>query len=114
MLMKTGDLAGPLTSEDHARELREQVAAKDEKDVEVRGDLAANYHELGIISDLLAKKTGDSQYARQGCQWYGRELEMMRDLQQRGVLDKDDAEEIKNISTKVSSCQPKLKTVAPK
>jgi non-specific serine/threonine protein kinase/serine/threonine-protein kinase len=113
MLMKTGALAGALDSEDRARQLREQVAAKDEKSVEDRGDLAANYHQLGIISDLLAKKTGDSQYARQGCQWYGRELDVMRDLQQRGVLAADDLDQLKNTAAKVSSCAPELKTIAP-
>jgi hypothetical protein len=113
MLIKTGDLPGAVASEDQARQLREQVVAKDDKSVEDRGDLAANYHQLGIISDLLAKKTGDSQYVRQGCQWYGRELDVMRDLQQRGVLGSDDLEQLKTTAAKVSTCAPELKTVAP-
>jgi hypothetical protein len=112
MLIKLGDLTGALVSENLARELREGVAAKDEKNVVVRGDLAANYQELGEISDMLAKKDANSEYARDGCSWYERELDVMHDLQQRGALDKD-AEEVKKASMEVSKCETAMKAMGP-
>jgi eukaryotic-like serine/threonine-protein kinase len=112
MLIKLGDLTGALVSENLARELREGVAAKDQKNVVVRGDLAANYQELGEISDKLAKKSANPQYAREGCNWYERELDVMHDLQQRGALDKD-AEDLKKTSMEVSKCEAALKALGP-
>lgn len=113
MLMKTGDLSGALISENHARQLRETVAAKDEKNMEVRSDLAANYQQLGEISDLLAKKSRDPQYVREGCSWYERGLDVMHDLQQRGKLSRDDAEGLKKITMTVSECETALKAMGP-
>jgi eukaryotic-like serine/threonine-protein kinase len=112
MLMKAGDLSGALVSESRARELREGVAAKDEKNVEVRSDLAATYQQLGTISDMLAKKSGNPQYVRDGCGWYAHGLDVMRDLQQRGALGKDDLEDLKTIGLEVSKCETALKAMA--
>jgi serine/threonine protein kinase len=105
MLMAAGDLAGALASEDDARELRERVASKDEKNIEVRDDLATNYQLLGTVSAMLEKKSGNRQYAIEACRWYGRGLEVMRDLEKRGALGKDDVEDMKNIATEVSKCE---------
>jgi eukaryotic-like serine/threonine-protein kinase len=113
MLMKAGDLSGALTSEDHARELRENVAARDQKNTEVRSDLAATYQQLGSIGDLLAKKSGNAQYTRDACNWYGHGLEVMRDLQQRGALGKDDLEDLKTVSLEVSKCETVPKATVP-
>jgi serine/threonine protein kinase len=113
MLMKAGDLSGALTSEDHARELRENVAAKDQKNTEVRSDLAATYQQLGSIGDLLAKKSGNGEYTRDACKWYGHGLELMRDLQQRGALGKDDLEDLKTVSLEVSKCETVPKAAEP-
>ena len=109
LLMKAGDLSGAVSSEDHARELRESVAAKDEKNVEVRSDLAANYEQLGTVNTMLAKKSGSPQYVREACHWYGRGLEVLRELQQRGALDQDDSAEMKSLAVEVSKCEPALK-----
>lgn len=105
LLMKAGDLVGAAASEDHARELRESVAAKDEKNVEVRGDLAANYEQLGAVNAILAKKSGSPQYVREACHWYGRGLDMLRNLEQRGALGQDDADEMKSLAVEVSKCE---------
>jgi eukaryotic-like serine/threonine-protein kinase len=113
MLMKAGDLAGALASEDHARILREAVAAKDERNAQVRSDLAATYQQLGSIGDLLAKKSGNRQYTRDACNWYGHGLEVMRDLQQRGALGKDDLEDLKTITLEVSKCETVPKATGP-
>jgi serine/threonine protein kinase/predicted negative regulator of RcsB-dependent stress response len=113
MLMKAGDLSGALTSEDHARKLRENVAAKDQKNTEVRSDLAATYQQLGSIGDLLAKKSGNAEYTRDACNWYGHGLEVMHDLQQRGALGKDDLEDLKTVSLEVSKCETVPKATGP-
>jgi serine/threonine protein kinase len=113
MHMKAGDLSGALVSENHARVLRESVAAKDEKNAEVRSYLAGTYQQLGVISTLLGQKSGNPQYVRDGCNWYGQGLEVMRDLQQRGALGKDDMEDMKTIGFEVSKCETMLKAIAP-
>jgi eukaryotic-like serine/threonine-protein kinase len=113
MLTKAGDLSGALASEDHARVLRESVAAKDQKNTEVRGDLAATYQQLGAISDLLANKSGNGEYTRDACNWYGHGLDVMHDLQQRGALGKDDLEDMKTASLEVSKCESVLKATGP-
>lgn len=104
LLVSEGDLSGALASQDRARELRERVAAKDEKNVEVRGDLAADYEQLGTTNGLLGKKSGNPQYQRDACRWYERGLEVLRDLQQRGAFDQDDAEQMKDITAEASKC----------
>jgi eukaryotic-like serine/threonine-protein kinase len=113
MLVKTGDLSGALASENMARELRETVVAKDQKNTDVRSDLAANYQQLGEISDMLAKKSHDPQYVRDGCNWYGRGLDVMHDLQERGALGKDDLETMKSIALVVSKCETTLRKTGP-
>jgi hypothetical protein len=45
------------------------------------------------------------QYAIEACHWYERGLEVMRDLEKRGALGKDDVEDTKNISAEVSKCE---------
>ncbi len=112
LLMKTGNLPGAIDSEDHARELQEQVAAKDEKNVEVRGELANTYEQLGQTNAMLAKKSGNAQYEEESCHWYGRGLEVMRDLQQRGVLEEDDLQQMKGIAAEVAKCQAAPKASA--
>jgi eukaryotic-like serine/threonine-protein kinase len=112
-LMKAGDLSGALISENHARELRESVAAKDEKNMEVRSELAANYQQLGEISDMLAKKSHEPQYIRDGCNWYERGRDVMHDLQQRGGLSSGDVEGLKQITMEVSRCESTLKAMGP-
>jgi hypothetical protein len=84
---------------------RERVAAKDEKNIEVRDDLATNYQLLGTVSAMLEKKSGNRQYAIEACHWYERGLEVMRDLEKRGALGKDDVEDMKNIAAEVSPCE---------
>jgi eukaryotic-like serine/threonine-protein kinase len=113
MLMKAGDLSGALVSENHARVLRESVAAKDEKNAEVRSYLAGTYQQLGAISTMLGHKSGNPEYVREGCNWYGHGLEVMRDLEQRGALGKDDREDMKTIGLEVSKCETMLKAIGP-
>ncbi len=113
MLMKAGDLSGALVSENHARVLRESVAAKDEKNAEVRSYLAGTYQQLGAISTMLGHKSGNPEYVRDGCNWYGHGLEVMRDLEQRGALGKDDREDMKTIGLEVSKCETMLKAIGP-
>jgi eukaryotic-like serine/threonine-protein kinase len=112
MLMKLGDLPEALANEDRARELRESVAARDDRNVEVRGDLAANYQDLATLDTQLAKKTGNSQYQSDACQWYQRGLAVMRDLQQRGALEPDDLQNMKAIDAQVSKCEAAQKAAA--
>jgi serine/threonine protein kinase len=109
LLMKAGDLTGAAASEDHARELRESVAAKDEKNVDVRSDLAATYEQLGAVNAMLAKKSGSPQYVRESCHWYGRGLDVLRELQQRGALDQDESAGMKSLAVEVSKCDTALK-----
>jgi serine/threonine protein kinase/tetratricopeptide (TPR) repeat protein len=109
LLMKKGDLSGALASEDRARELRELVAGKDEKNTELRGDLAFNYKQLGAVNAALAKKSGDPQYWQAARRWYERGLEMLRELQRRGALDRDGAEDMKDMANEVSKCDSAVK-----
>ncbi|HZU29339.1 MAG TPA: serine/threonine-protein kinase [Bryobacteraceae bacterium] len=99
LLMKSGDLAGALSHEDQARELRERVAARDEQNVDVRSDLAMTYEQLAAVNTLLAKR-GGKQYLEMADNWKARAAEVLRQLQQRGVLDANGTAELKKLTIK--------------
>jgi eukaryotic-like serine/threonine-protein kinase len=104
LLIKTGDIAAALVHGQEARELREWVALKDEKNVDVRGDLALNYKQLGDANALLAKRSGDVEYLRAARDWYQRAIQVLRDLQLRGALDPDGLSEMTSLATEISKC----------
>jgi hypothetical protein len=108
--MSSGDLAGALASEDQARLLREWVALKDQKNVDVRGDLVLNYKQLGAVNAALAKKSGNPRNWTVARGWYVRALDTLRDLQQRGALDADGAEEMKSTTAELANCDSALRT----
>ena len=109
LLRQSGDLAGAFLSQDEARKLREEVAQKDEKNTEVRSDLAQTYKQLAEVSVALAGKNRNPQAWRAAQAWYQRALEVLRDLQQRGALSKDDAEEMSRVSGEIAKCEAALK-----
>jgi hypothetical protein len=110
LLMKAGDLAGALGSEDQARRFRESVASKDDRNADVRGDLAQNCQQLGAINAILAKRSRNPQYLSVAITWYQRGLGMLRELQRRGALDNDGVAEMKSITNELSQCESALKT----
>ena len=108
-LLRQGDLAGALAAEDRARELREWVARKDEKNADVRGDMVANYKQLGDINLRLAKRDGTGSYIRAARAWYQRGIETLHQLQTLGAFDQDAADQLKEMTSGMENCDSLLK-----
>lgn len=109
LLIKSGNLAGALDGLNQARKLREEVAAKDQQNAEVRSDLALTYKQLGVVCATMAKKARSWERLQEAKQWYEQGLATLRELQQRGALDKDGEAELANISGVIAECDAALR-----
>jgi tetratricopeptide (TPR) repeat protein len=112
MLTKKNKLNAALNSYRQSLALREEVVATDRINVDAVRDLASSCLRLGEISTSFAGqgKTAVSQsHWREAKQWYQRSLDLLLDLQKRGALSKDDADEPDRIRNELIKCELALK-----
>jgi non-specific serine/threonine protein kinase/serine/threonine-protein kinase len=112
MLTQKNNLNAALDSYRQSLALREEVVAIDRINVDAVRDLASSCLRLGEISTRFAGqgKTAVSQsHWREAKQWYQRSLDLLLDLQKRGALSKDDADEPDRIRNELIKCELALK-----
>ena len=92
--------------------MRQQVADKDEKDMEVRSELASSLAKLGAVSVKLATTSSGTQQREhwsKAKQSYQRSLDLLLALQQQGALSKDAVGELERIKSEITRCDAALK-----
>jgi non-specific serine/threonine protein kinase/serine/threonine-protein kinase len=102
LLARRGALVEALTEHLEAMKLRRRIAEQDHENMEVRRELAASYTRLGEINAALARWNDAKLY-------YQQSLAVLRELEQRGALSRDEAWMPERIARELTRCEVALR-----
>ena len=78
-----------------------------------RSVFADSYTDLGEAYSMLAmKKSTDSQERQMACEMYRRSLDILQDLQAKGISSTDALGKIETLSSQIAACKKEAMAIA--